>query len=72
MERIAMNITGMSCGHCVAAVKQALAGVAGVQVEDVSVGKAVLTYDPAAVQPSAIEEAIAEEGYTVTSVEAAA
>lgn len=72
MERVALKITGMSCGHCVAAVKQALAGVAGVDVEQVDVGRAVVAYDPAAVTPEAIEEAITEEGYTVTSVEAAA
>lgn len=72
MERVALKITGMSCGHCVAAVKQALAGVEGVQVEQVNVGSAVVAYDAAAVQAEAIREALAEEGYKVTSVEAAA
>lgn len=72
MERIELKITGMSCGHCVAAVKQALAGVDGVQVEQVNVGSAVVAYDPAAVQADTIRDAVAEEGYRVTGVVAVA
>ena len=72
MERINLKITGMSCGHCVRAVTDALKGVEGVQVEQVNVGSAVVAYDPATVNADAIEAALSDEGYTVTSVEKAA
>ncbi len=72
MERIALKIEGMSCGHCVNAVGQALKGLEGVQVEQVEIGSAVVSYDPAVVKPEAIEAAVVEEGYTVRSIGGAA
>jgi copper chaperone CopZ len=66
MERIELTITGMSCGHCVRGVDQALRGLPGVQVEKVEIGKAIVAYDPAAVTPEQIGDAIAEEGYAVS------
>jgi len=71
MAKVALKIEGMSCGHCVKAVDQALKSLAGVQVEQVNVGSAVVAYDPAAVQPAAIEAVVVEEGYRVTSIEEA-
>ena len=70
MERVTLTIDGMSCGHCVRSVEQALRAVTGVEVEKVEIGAAVLAYDPSAVRPDEIEGAIAEEGYTVRSIEA--
>lgn len=58
-----IRIDGMSCGHCVAGVKRALASVEGVAVHDVRVGAATVSYDPARVTPEEITEAIADEGY---------
>ena len=40
MERAVLHIDGMSCGHCLNAVNQALARVPGVQVECVRIGRA--------------------------------
>ncbi|MGZ8415159.1 MAG: heavy-metal-associated domain-containing protein [Gemmatirosa sp.] len=40
MQILSLSIAGMSCGHCVAAVRDALAAVPGVQVQDVRVGGA--------------------------------
>jgi copper chaperone CopZ len=34
-----------------------------VKTEEVEIGKAVVTFDPAVVEPSAIERAVTEEGY---------
>lgn len=65
MDRIKLKIEGMSCGHCVGAVDRALKGVNGVQVEQVAVGSATLSYDPAATSAEKITQAIADEGYTV-------
>lgn len=69
MERIALKIGGMTCGHCVRGVNQALGSLPGVQVERVEIGSAVLEYDPSAVAPEQLERAIAEEGYAVTGME---
>jgi len=57
-------ISGMSCGHCVTAVRKALTGVAGVAVTDVQIGSATVELEsPAAL--AAAELAIDEAGYDV-------
>lgn len=63
MQPLSIEIEGMSCAHCVAAVRGALEGLPGVQVEEVTVGSARVEYDPAAVQPEQITDAIGDEGY---------
>lgn len=64
MSRTTLKIDGMSCMHCVAAVKQALQGVDGVTVENVAVGSATVSYDPAVVSPAKLAEAIEDAGYS--------
>lgn len=64
MQPLSLTIEGMTCDHCVRAVKNRLAATDGVKVEDVKVGAARLAYDPAKTNVDAIEEAIADEGYT--------
>ena len=63
MEQATIGIQGMSCGHCVASVKRALAQLEGVEVQEVKVGSATVSYDPAAIGPERITQAIADEGY---------
>lgn len=63
MEQTTIAIQGMSCGHCVASVKGALGRLDGVEVQEVKVGSATVAYDPQAVTPEGITQAIAEEGY---------
>lgn len=63
MEQLQLEIGGMTCGHCVAAVRRALGKVEGVAVQDVAIGSATVAYDPARVQPEAIAEVIRDEGY---------
>jgi len=63
MEQATIAITGMSCGHCVAGVKRALEQLDGVEVRDVKVGSATVAYDPAAVTPGRIAQAIEDEGF---------
>jgi copper chaperone len=65
MESTTIGITGMSCGHCVAAVKSALGQLDGVSVREVKVGSATVEYDPRAVTPERIARAIEDEGYGV-------
>ena len=64
MERLNLTIEGMTCEHCVRAVRNRLAVTPGVLVEQVEVGTARIQYDPARTTVDAIEEAIADEGYT--------
>jgi copper chaperone len=63
MERLVLEIEGMSCGHCVARVKQTLAATPGVQVSDVSIGTVSVTYDASATSPGQIASAVSAAGY---------
>ena len=64
MEKLHLEIEGMSCEHCVRAVKNRLAATPGIEVEDVRVGAARLRYDPQRTNVDEIENLIADEGYT--------
>ncbi|HEY2376957.1 MAG TPA: cation transporter [Gemmatimonadaceae bacterium] len=64
MEPLKLTIEGMSCEHCVRAVKGRLTKTPGVTVEEVAIGSATLRYDPSRTNVDEIEEAIADEGYT--------
>ncbi|HEU0299736.1 MAG TPA: cation transporter [Longimicrobium sp.] len=64
MEQATIGIQGMSCGHCVASVKRALDQLESVEVQEVKVGSARVSYDPATVTPDRIKQAIEDEGYT--------
>ncbi|MCA0268697.1 MAG: heavy-metal-associated domain-containing protein [Bacteroidetes bacterium] len=64
-----LRIEGMSCGHCVRAVREALEPVDGVAVDDVTVGEATIRLDATAaswgdVEPR-IRQALAEAGYAL-------
>jgi copper chaperone len=65
---IKLKVTGMSCEHCVGAVRNALAGVEGVEtVVEVSLdrGEAILEGSP---EIAALLAAIEEEGYSAEPV----
>lgn len=64
MERLNLTIEGMSCDHCVRAVRGRLERTDGVKVDDVKIGSAVVEYDPGKTNVDEIEDAIADEGYT--------
>lgn len=63
-----LKIDGMSCGHCVMAVKKALQ-MDGVEIKSVSVGEAVVDRDPLQCDIERIRQAIDDAGYSLTSVE---
>lgn len=67
MRHITLNITGMSCGHCLNAVNQALGRLAGVQIDSVRMGRADLQYDETVTDPAAITRAIADAGYQAST-----
>jgi copper chaperone len=61
-----LKVQGMTCGHCVMHVKQAIAKVPGVQgpVEvSLEKGEALV---PGAPSVDAVVAAVSEEGYTAT------
>ena len=57
-------IEGMSCGHCVGAVRSALEAIDGVEVEKVRVGEAHIHRDPSRADRHAVEIAIERSGFT--------
>ena len=63
MEKLSLAIDGMSCGHCVARVRQALAATPGVHVDAVSIGAASVEYDAAATSAATIADAVRAAGY---------
>ncbi len=65
MKRERIHIEGMSCGHCVSAVREALEAVEGVEVEHVEIGAATIRYDPAATDRARLHDAVEDAGYTV-------
>ena len=66
-QPLSLEIRGMSCGHCVKSVSAALAKVDGVTIDNVAIGSAAVTFDPARVSADAIEAAVRDEGYDVVS-----
>ncbi|HEX6053767.1 MAG TPA: heavy-metal-associated domain-containing protein [Gemmatimonadaceae bacterium] len=63
MSKIELEIDGMSCGHCVAAVSNALKDLPGVTVERVGIGSAALTYEPEKISIDDIMLAVEDAGY---------
>lgn len=68
MPSFTITIQGMSCGHCVAAVKEALDNLETIQSSSVEIGKAIISAD-SHVDMASVEQALREEGYTVEAVE---
>ncbi len=67
MEKLAMKVSGMSCGHCVGAVTGALKKLDGVDVENVAVGSATVNYDSAVTTRAEINRAIEDAGFEVVA-----
>ncbi|HET6837042.1 MAG TPA: cation transporter [Gemmatimonadales bacterium] len=67
MTPLTLHITGMSCGHCLHAVNDALVSLPGVHLESLRMGRAEVRYDEQVTSPAAIEAAIADAGYHASS-----
>ena len=63
-----LSITGMSCGHCVEAVRKNLSALAGVTVHDVTVGHAVIESNPDAVTMAQLSAAVEDAGFSLDPV----
>ncbi len=64
-----LHIEGMSCQHCVDAVEGALAGLDGVTVQEVGIGRARVAYAGHDVTTGDLEAAVEEAGYSVRSTD---
>ena len=67
MKRYQLTIEGMGCAHCVKSVAQALDEL-GAKVNSCTVGAADIDFDG---DVETVKEAVADRGFTVTSVKEA-
>jgi len=65
MAEITIKIDGMSCQHCVAAVKKAVDAIDGVSSSNVEVGSATVNFDESKTGSNAISGAIQSAGYKI-------
>jgi len=64
---ISLQVEGMTCGHCKAAVTNALSELEGVKKVEVHLqeGKVDIDYDETKITIEKLKEAIEEQGYDV-------
>jgi copper chaperone len=65
MQERQIAIEGMTCHHCVMAVRKALSQVPGLTVKDVEIGSALVIGVDTEPQRQQIRKAIEDAGYTV-------
>ena len=65
MAETTIKISGMSCQHCVMAVKKSLDTLGGVTEAEVSIGNARVIYDDTVTDRNAILNAIRNSGYKI-------
>ncbi len=69
-----VNVSGMTCGHCVSSVSEELESLAGVEGVDVDLNaggiSTVTITSSQELSPAEIGEAVAEAGYLVVANEA--
>ncbi len=67
MEKATITVEGMSCEHCVKAVKGAAGALAGVKAVEVNLAAKTVEveYDPAKTTLDAIKAAVEDQGYDV-------
>ena len=65
MDSVRLKVSGMTCGHCRAAVEKALAGSPGVRNATVLLesGAAEVEFEEGAVAPEQLVEAVRGSGY---------
>jgi Cu+-exporting ATPase len=69
MKDITLTISGMSCGHCLNAVNQAISAVPGIEVRSVQIGRAAVRVPESDPQGSQVKAAIERAGYSVDALQ---
>ena len=69
MTEKTLNVEGMSCGHCKAAVEEELNNLSGVEYAnaDFEKGTVEVRYDATKVADDDLRSAVEEAGYTVAA-----
>ncbi|WP_406072241.1 heavy-metal-associated domain-containing protein [Streptomyces sp. NBC_01020] len=65
MNRIDYRVTGMSCGHCAAAIKKQVTAVGGVTLVDVHLERQTVRVEGSGLDDALLRAAIEEAGYQV-------
>ncbi len=61
------TVTGMTCGHCVASVREEVSEIPGVEAVEVDLASGRLAVTGASLDDEAVRAAVAEAGYEVAS-----
>ncbi|PJA97996.1 MAG: copper chaperone [Ignavibacteriales bacterium CG_4_9_14_3_um_filter_30_11] len=67
METEKLIIEGMSCGHCVMAVKKELSKL-DIKIKNVVIGSAEIEFDPNKIESTELEEAVNNSGFKLIEV----
>lgn len=67
MEKVTLNVQGMSCDHCVKAVEGSVGALNGINAVKVNLKAATVNveFDPEKVSLDQIKETIDDQGYDV-------
>lgn len=69
MKTYTLTIQGMSCGHCIMAVKKELSKISAWNVKEVKIGSAVVEAEETPTLREELSKAIEEAGYSVVSIQ---
>jgi copper chaperone len=68
MSAVTVTVTGMTCGHCAASVREEVGSIPGVSAVDVDLASGQVTIDiERQVEVDAIKTAVEEAGYQMAS-----
>ncbi len=65
MKQETLIIEGMTCQHCVMAVKKELSKLENLKVNNVQIGSADVEFDETKINEKTLADAIEEAGYTL-------
>jgi copper chaperone len=65
MQKVTLKVEGMSCGHCVNAVENALKSAGAKGTVDLANGTVTIEYDENNVSLDQLKQAIEDQGYDV-------
>lgn len=70
IKKAEIKISGMSCGHCASRVEKSLKDLIGVENAEVDIEteKATVEYNAEKLDPSELENAVDEAGYSVVNL----
>ena len=68
MEKIKLSVEGMSCQHCVSAVKNAVGALDGVSGVDVDLEGKLVAVEYDNTPPELIRSAIEDQGYEIVTI----